>query len=80
MNLESTIALTAVSSFVGRKYQVQDTKYGNVISEHDDPEEAEYAARARPYSKVISTPTAENSQKLKDIARRRQVKTNPDTD
>jgi hypothetical protein len=68
------------SSFIGRKYRVTDTKYGHSIGEYDDPETAEHAARTRPYSKVTSWPQPENSQKLRDIARKRQVKTNPDID
>ena len=71
---------TDSSSFVGRKFRVVDTKYGHAISEHDDPAEAEKAARARPYSKVISWPQIEKTQQLRDIVRQRQVKTNPDVD
>lgn len=84
MNLKSQIALqggqTDGSSLMGRKYQVVDTKYGHVISEHDNWMEAEQAARARPYSKIKSFPNPENGQNLKDIARKRLVKTNPDVD
>ncbi len=69
---------TDSSSFIGRKYRVVDLKYNHAISEHDNPEEAERAARARPYSKVVSWPQPENSQKLRDIARKRLVRTNPD--
>lgn len=71
---------TDSSSFIGRKLRVVDTRYGHAISEHDNPEDAERAARARPYSKVVSWPRPENSQKLRDMARARAVKTNPDID
>lgn len=88
MNQKSQIELTSAaaggqtdsSSLVGRKYQVVDTKYGHVISEHDNPEEAETAARARPWSKVVSYPNPANTQKARDMARQRLVKTNPDVD
>ena len=88
MNLRSQIALLAdaaggqtdTSSLIGRKYRVIDTRYGHVISEHDDPTEAEHAARARPYAKVISQPDPRQTQQLRDIARKRAVKTNPDID
>jgi len=68
------------SSFIGRKYTVVDTKYGHYISEHDNPDEAENAARARPYSKVVSQPRPENTPAVRDMARQRLVKTNPDVD
>jgi hypothetical protein len=71
---------TDTSSLVGRKYRVQDTRYGHIISEHDTPEDAERAARARPYSKVISHPTPSQTQEVRDIVRRRAVKVNPDVD
>ena len=71
---------TDSSSFIGRRYRVIDTKYGHSIGEYDNPDEAEHAARTRPYSKVTSWPQPENSQKLRDIARQRQVRTNPDVD
>lgn len=71
---------TDSSSLIGRKYQVVDTKYGHVISEHDDPDEAEHAAQARPYSKVLSHPNPAMTPEVRDIARQRLVKTNPDVD
>lgn len=71
---------TDSSSFIGRKYTVVDTKYGHYISEHDNPEDAERSARARPYSKVVSQPRPENTPQVRDMARRRLVKTNPDVD
>lgn len=71
---------TDSSSLIGRKYRVVDTRYGHVISEHNTPDEAEYAARARPYSKVLSEPEPSQTQEVRDMARRRLVKTNPDID
>lgn len=71
---------TDSSSFIGRKYQVVDTKYGHVISEHDNPQDADHAAQARPYSKVLSQPNPAMTPEVRDIARQRLVKTNPDTD
>lgn len=71
---------TDSSSFIGRKYRVVDTKYGHYISEHDNPEDAERAAQARPWSKVLSEPDPAQTQEVRDIARQRLVKTNPDVD
>jgi hypothetical protein len=96
MNLAATVALrkpprkqrkklrgagqTDSSSLIGRKYQVVDTHYGHVISEHDNPEDADHAASARPFSKVLSQPNPAMTPEVRDIARRRLVKTNPDVD
>lgn len=72
---------TDSSSFIGRKYKVQDHPgYGHFIGEYDDPEEAEHAARTRPYSRVISWPEPTKTPAVRDMARARQVKTNPDID
>jgi hypothetical protein len=71
---------TDSSSFVGRRFTVVDTKYGHVISEHDNPEDAEHAAQARPWSKVLSQPNPAQTPEVRDIARQRLVKTNPDVD
>lgn len=73
-------AQTGGSSMVGRKYRVIDSRYGDVISEHDDPDSARIASRARPYSKIISWQTPAVTPVVKDLARRRMVKTNPDVD
>lgn len=87
--MEETIALygtaagsqTDSSSLVGRKYKVVDTKYGHIIGEYDFPEDAERAAQARPYSRVItSEPSIVQTPAVRDIARQRLVKTNPDID
>ena len=74
---------TDSSSFVGRKYYVQDNPavgYGHVISEHDNPEDAERAMLARPNSKVTSRPLPQFTPEVRDRARQRLVKTNPDVD
>jgi hypothetical protein len=71
---------TDSSSFIGRKYVVQDIRYGHLIGEYDTPEEAEHASLARPYSKVMSQPNPAQTPEVRDIARRRAVKTNPDVD
>lgn len=68
------------SSLIGRKYRVVDTRYGQDVSEHDTPEEAEHAARARPYSKVQSQPDLSRTPAVRDMARARAVQTNPDVD
>jgi len=81
VNLKSQIELqssqTDGNSLIGRTYYVVDTKYGNIISTHNWPDEAEHAARARPYSKVISKPHAENGQNLKEP---KKGLPNPDVD
>ena len=71
---------TDSSSFIGRKYRVVDTKYGHEISEHDNPEDAEHTAQARPWSKVLSEPNPAQTPEVRDIARQRLVKTNPNID
>lgn len=85
MKMKETIALNAdmeheSGGFTGRKYRVVDTRYGHDVSEHDFPGDAERAARARPFSKVVSQPNRDTTPALRDIARRRMVKTNPDVD
>ena len=77
---EAAGAQTGGSSMIGRKYRVVDTRYGYVISEHDDPDSARHAMRARPYSKIISEQTPSETPEVKDLARRRMVWTNPDVD
>lgn len=82
LRLQATAAggQTDSSSFIGRKYRVVDTNYGHYVGEYDDPEEAERAALARPYSKVVSNPDPAQTQEVRDMARKRLVKTNPDVD
>lgn len=62
------------AAFTGKKYRVQDTHYGHYISEHDDEDEAETAAKARPYSRVISETEWQHTQKARDAARKKLLK------
>lgn len=71
---------TDSSSFIGRRYRTVDIKYGHEIGEYDNPEEAEHAAQARPWTKVLSEPNPAQTPEVRDIARRRLVKVNPDVD
>jgi hypothetical protein len=80
MEADAAGGQTDSSSFVGRKYKTQDTKYGHFINEFNDPVEAEKSARARPYTRVISWPQPTKTQDVRDMARQRIVKTNPDVD
>jgi hypothetical protein len=95
MNLKTTIALsqsarkkgitegggqTDSASFVGKRYRTVDTHYGHYIGEYDNPEEAEHAARARPFTKVLSYPVPAQMPKVRNTARRKALKKNPDTD
>ena len=86
MNLATSITLYAESfpledsSKIGRKYKVVDTKYGDVISEHDTPSEAETAMLARPYSKIISHPNPETTPAVRQMVRHRLIEHNPDTE
>lgn len=81
------------SSLIGRKYYVTLKQDGSspaarypqihdprVVSEHDTPEEAEKASLAMPYTKVTSEPRREETPEIRDIVRRRAVRTNPDVD
>ena len=58
MSADAAGGQTDSSSFIGRRYKTQDIKYGHYIGEYDTPEEAEKAARARPYTRVVSWPEA----------------------
>jgi hypothetical protein len=84
MNLQDSITLYCEgsqgggSSKIGRKYKVVDTKYQDVISEHDTPSEAETAMLARPYSKIISRPDPSTTPAVRQKARQRLVEHNPD--
>lgn len=70
---------TDTSSLIGRKYYVLD-RYGHVSGEYDDPAEAEKAAQMSPWHRVVSRARATQTQEVRDIARQRLVKTNPDVD
>lgn len=43
-------------------------------------DQAEKMSQAMPYTKVVSAPLPEETIKLRDIARKRLVRTNPDVD
>lgn len=87
-NMAATLALQATaagsqsdgSSLVGRKYLVRDTKYGHPIGEYDNPDEAKTAMLSRPYSAITSQPNIAQTPQVRDLARKRLVKTNPDVD
>ena len=87
MKTKTTIALygTAAggqggSSKMGRNYQTVDKQYGFVVHEDQTPSEAEKAALARPYTRVQSQPDVSTTPEVRDLARKRLVKTNPDID
>lgn len=81
------------SSLIGRKYYVVNRNDGTspaarypqkydsrVVSEHNNPEDAEKASLAMPYTRVMSEPRREETPEIRDIVRRRAVRTNPDVD
>lgn len=57
------------AAFAGKKYRVQDTHYGQYVSEHDSTESAQHAAQARPYSRVLKHTEWSQTQKSRDMAR-----------
>jgi hypothetical protein len=79
MNLAAAIALYASSpdsqsdnaAFTGKKYRVQDISYGHYVGEFDTSEEANHAAQARPYSRVLKHTEWSQTQKSRDMARRK---------
>lgn len=48
------VAPTDSSSQSGKKFYVQDTRYGYVVGEYQTQEEAAKAAGGRPFSKVVT--------------------------
>lgn len=60
------------AAFTGKKYRVQDIKYGHIVGEYSTKEEAEYASLARPYSRVIQFPELQHTQEGRDFIRRRK--------
>jgi len=62
------------AAFTGKKYRVQDTHYGHLISEHDDEASAKKAANARPFSRVISQPEWQHTQRVRDMVRKKVVR------
>jgi hypothetical protein len=69
---------TDVAGFVGKKYKVQDTKYGHLVSEHDSSASAGLAEQARPYSRVLRGPDWKNTQKARNASIKKTAKVNPD--
>lgn len=69
---------TDENAFVGKKFKVQDTKYGHYTSEHDDKKTADIASLARPYSRVLTQPEPSQVQKNRDKTRKKLVEGNPD--
>lgn len=59
------------AAFVGKKYRVQDTHYGHLISEHDNEASAEKAANARPFSRVLHHPEPQFEQRIRNVVRRK---------
>lgn len=68
------------SSFVGKPYRTQDTKYGHLINEYDSSEAAHRSALARPYTRVLHHPEPGKSQLDRDAKRKQVVEHNPDTE
>src|ERR1700751_70167 len=66
------------AGFTGKRYRVQDTKFGHLISEHDSSEEAPAAANARPYSRVIQAPEWQHVPEVREKSRKKLARKNPD--
>lgn len=63
------------------KVEPGGTRDGRIINEYKTREEAERAAQARPFTKMVEGPMPEDdTPRLRDLARRRLVRTNPDVD
>lgn len=71
---------TDSAAFVGKKYRIQDTKYGHLTSEHDDSDSANIAMLARPYSRILKHNEPRHDPKARKIAQKRAAKHNPDID
>ena len=71
---------TDSAAFLGKKYVVQDTKYGHYISEHDNSDSASTAEDARPYSRVIQPPELQSLPQIRDKVRKKLMTRNPDVD
>ena len=66
------------AGFIGKRKVVQDTRYGHLISEHDNSDSAETAMFARPYTRVLHHPEIKQTQKSRNAARKKAAKVNPD--
>lgn len=71
---------TDSAAFVGKKYRIQDTKYGHLTSEHDDSDSANTAMLARPYSRILKHNEPRHDPKARKIAQKKAAKHNPDID
>jgi hypothetical protein len=71
---------TDSAGFIGKKYRVQDTKYGHYTSEHDSSSSASLAEQARPYARVLRHPELHNLQKIRDKAQKKAATVNPDVE
>ena len=95
INADAAAGTTSMgSNLTGRKYWVTSKNYGNspaarfprvqdgqvTSGPYDDPQEAEKASQAMPYTKVSSAPQLEQTPAVRDIARKRAVRTSPDVD
>ena len=67
---------TDENAFTGKKFRVQDTKYGHMISEHEDEDDARHAALTRPYSRVLKHEEPNQSSKNRAKTRKKVVNTN----
>lgn len=70
---------TDSAAFTGKKYIVQDTKYGHFTSEHDSSSSANLAEQARPYSRVLRHGVPlHNRQDVRNKKQKRVSEVNPD--
>ena len=69
---------TDENAFVGKKLRVQDTKYGHLVSEHDNESSAQQAMLARPYSRILRHPEPQFDPKNRAKTRKKLVNKNPD--
>lgn len=71
---------TDSAGFIGKKYQIQDTKYGHFTSEHDNSDSASLAQQARPYARILRHGVPlHNRQGIRNKSRKKAAMTNPDT-
>lgn len=66
------------AAFRGKKFRTQDTKYGHIINEYDSSDEAQAAALARPYTRVLKHAEPGQLQKNRNKARKKLIRNNPD--
>lgn len=61
------------AAFTGKPFRTVDTKYGHYIGEYDSEEEANQAALARPYTRVLKHVDPSQSQDVRDLNRKAHV-------